>query len=124
MEVTCQANGSISRLCFYLRRRFAAMAVNTFAGLPDDFVTLKQLLKDFPEKVESANQVGEMPIFRAAAVGCEAAVQELLKAKADPRMKRYDDVEPVQMAALRPDNRAFKLLAAARANFTARPAGE
>ena len=99
------------------------MAANTFAGLPDDVVALKQLFKDFPEVVESANQVGEMPIFRAAAVGCEAAVRELLKAKADPRMKRYDGVEPVQIAALRPDNGAFKLLAAARANLTARPAG-
>ena len=71
MEMSRQASGSISKLSSYLRRRFAAMAANTFAGLPDDVVTLKKLLKDFPVVVESAHHVGEMPIFRAAAVWCE-----------------------------------------------------
>ena len=99
------------------------MAVLSFAALPDAEASLKQLLKDFPEVVGSANHLGEMPIFRAAAYGCDAAVQHLLRARADPRMKRYDGVVPIQMAALRPDSGAFKLLAAARANFTARPVG-
>ena len=115
-----KARGSLAKLCSCLRQRFAAVAINTFASLPDDSTTMKQLLKDFPEKVESANQIGEMPIFRAAAFGCEAAVQLLLQARADPRMKRYDGVAPIEMAALRPDTGAFKLLATARADFTTR----